>query len=298
LTPRASRRRRAPAVLLPGALLAVLGACASYGTPDVGPADRAPAGASTDPVAYHPGAPGEDGRILSSDELRLFADLPHSADDVLFMQNMIHHHAQALEMTALAGDRAQRPDLLQLAERIESTQADEILLMQRWLAHRGEAVPVVELWYADLRITPSGIEGSGEPRAGPGEGHPHGHHAAHDDHRDQAGHRDHAHHARDHEHHEPHEPIPPHLAHQHEGMAGMLTAEEFRRLEAAWGVDFDRLFLEFMIAHHEGAIAMSQDLFRSPAGGQDGVIYQFAAHVETDQRVEIDRMRGMFPHRP
>jgi uncharacterized protein (DUF305 family) len=92
---------------------------------------------------------------------------------------------------------------------------------------------------------------------------------------------DHAHHA----HHDDH--------HGHEAMAGMLSPAQMDELAAASGEEFDRLFLEFMIYHHEGAIQMVHDLFRSPAGGQDGEMFGFASHVESDQRIEIDRMRSM-----
>ena len=62
------------------------------------------------------------------------------------------------------------------------------------------------------------------------------------------------------------------------------------RLEAASGAQFDRLFLELMIKHHAGALAMVDELFAEPAAGQDSEIYAFASDVEADQRMEIDRM--------
>lgn len=75
-------------------------------------------------------------------------------------------------------------------------------------------------------------------------------------------------------------------------MPGMLTAEEMARLAAATGPMFDRLFLESMIRHHEGALVMVADLFAS-GGGQESEIYQFASDVDGDQRAEIDRMRRL-----
>jgi uncharacterized protein (DUF305 family) len=81
--------------------------------------------------------------------------------------------------------------------------------------------------------------------------------------------------------------------HAEPGMHGMLTAEELARLEAAAGPEFDRLFLELMIFHHEGAIRMVEELFQSPGAGQDGEIFDFAQHVQSDQRIEIERMRRM-----
>lgn len=76
-------------------------------------------------------------------------------------------------------------------------------------------------------------------------------------------------------------------------MPGMLSREELDRLAAAQGPEFDGLFLEFMIFHHQGAILMVEELFSSAGGGQDGETYEFATHVESDQRIEIDRMRRM-----
>lgn len=76
-------------------------------------------------------------------------------------------------------------------------------------------------------------------------------------------------------------------------MPGMLSPEQMEALAEASGAEFDRLFLEFMIFHHEGAILMVQELFDSPHGGQESEIYQFAAHVDSDQRIEIDRMLTM-----
>lgn len=75
-------------------------------------------------------------------------------------------------------------------------------------------------------------------------------------------------------------------------MPGMLTEEELGRLAAATGEEFDRLFLELMIRHHEGALVMVADLFSS-GGGQEVEIFQFASHVDADQRAEIARMRAM-----
>jgi len=76
-------------------------------------------------------------------------------------------------------------------------------------------------------------------------------------------------------------------------MPGMLTPDEMARLAAAKGVEFDRLFLEGMIKHHAGALAMVDDLFSSPGAGQEPEIFSFASDVDADQRMEIDRMGAM-----
>jgi len=75
-------------------------------------------------------------------------------------------------------------------------------------------------------------------------------------------------------------------------MPGMLSDEQMKKLDAAKGAEFDRLFLQFMIQHHQGAITMVNELFASN-GGQDDVIYKFASDVYADQGTEIDRMQKM-----
>ena len=180
------------------------------------------------PPIVQPGAPGQPTREIpvaaAVDRSRVRA----TAADVRFMQGMIGHHAQALEMTALLPSRTSRDDLKLLARRIEVSQTDEIAMMQRWLKARGEAAP------------------------------------------------------------DPH-------AHKHGGalMPGMLTGDEMARLSAASGPEFDRLFLELMIRHHDGALVMVKDLFATPGAGQEPDIFAFASDVEADQRMEIDRMRGL-----
>ena len=93
-----------------------------------------------------------------------------------------------------------------------------------------------------------------------------------------------------------------HGAHGHEGhgghdahaaMPGMASPEEMARLAAARGAEFERLFLELMIRHHEGALTMVAQLFATPGAAQDASTYQFAADVDADQRMEIDRMRAL-----
>ncbi len=79
----------------------------------------------------------------------------------------------------------------------------------------------------------------------------------------------------------------------HAQMPGMLTPEEMQRLAAASGPEFDRLFLELMIRHHEGALAMVAELFGTRGGGQESEVFHIASEVDADQRMEIDRMRTM-----
>ena len=86
-----------------------------------------------------------------------------------------------------------------------------------------------------------------------------------------------------------------HAHHMHGAtlMPGMLTPQEMDRLAGATGAEFDRLFLEFMIKHHEGALIMVKELFVTPGAGQESEIFAFASDVDADQRMEIDRMRAM-----
>jgi uncharacterized protein (DUF305 family) len=76
-------------------------------------------------------------------------------------------------------------------------------------------------------------------------------------------------------------------------MPGMLTAAQLRQLEAARGEEFDRLFLSFMIQHHQGAVAMVKALFGTPGAGQDEAVFRFATDVNVDQTTEIARMQRM-----
>jgi uncharacterized protein (DUF305 family) len=266
------RNPRLPPALIPLPLLLIVWAVgcstsAASPLPSPEPQASAPAPAvQAQPLApgevVRPGAPGEGSRRIPAAEAGP-ASLPgHSDADVHFMRMMIHHHAQAVEMTALVPDRTRREDMLLLARRIQAAQADEIRWMEQWLERRGEPLSL------EAEEVHSGHEAHG------GHDRPGGHdrHAGHDP--------------------VATDPAPPvHM--DHAGMPGMLSRDQLDRLAAARGAEFDLLFLEFMIYHHEGAIVMVQELFASDQGGQDGETYEFAAHVESDQRMEIDRMRSM-----
>jgi uncharacterized protein (DUF305 family) len=76
-------------------------------------------------------------------------------------------------------------------------------------------------------------------------------------------------------------------------MAGMLSADDMRALDAARGATFDRLYLTGMIKHHQGAIAMVAELFATPGGGQQADLFGLATDVDAGQRVEIARMQAM-----
>lgn len=198
------------------ALLAI--ACASAPAP-------APAQA---PRIVQPGAPGQASREITVAEATDTSGVRHTDADVRFMQGMIGHHAQALEMVALVSTHSRSDDLRRLALRIEVSQADEMQMMRQWLGRRGEPLPDA-----------------------------HAHHTAHG------------------------------------RMPGMLTAAQMAQLAAARGPAFDRLFLEGMIQHHQGALTMVEALFKSSGGGQEPEMFDFASDVEADQAMEIARMRAM-----
>jgi uncharacterized protein (DUF305 family) len=88
------------------------------------------------PVVVQPGAPGRPTKILPPTTRPTLP--PSSAADVQFMQHMIMHHAQAVEMTALIDSHTKNKELHTLGARISRSQADEIKFMKRWLATRGE----------------------------------------------------------------------------------------------------------------------------------------------------------------
>ncbi|MEV4176815.1 DUF305 domain-containing protein [Nonomuraea sp. NPDC049709] len=185
-------------------------------------------GSSSSVTVVQPGRPGETGQVVPLDEIEQ-PSTGHTAADVRFMQGMIRHHAQALEMTGLVAGRAKSTSLPRLAKRIDVSQRDEMDLMVRWLRDRMERVP------------------------GADSGHDHG-----------GG----------------------------ELMPGMLTDAQLTELRGAKGEQFDRLFYQYMIQHHTGALQMVERLY-AEKGGLEPEIDQFATHVDSDQRIEIARMRQL-----
>lgn len=169
--------------------------------------------------------------------------------DVRFMTHMIHHHAQAVEISRFAPDRAASGQIETLAARIINAQRDEIALMQRWLEDRGQPVP--ELHEMGDRIMV---------------------HAPNMDHG--AGMSDMS------------------------DMPGILSPEQVDRLEASSGQTFDRLFLTYMIEHHQGAVTMVRELFSTDGAGQDEDVFRFASDVQVDQSTEVARMQLMLDAMP
>jgi uncharacterized protein (DUF305 family) len=89
-------------------------------------------------------------------------------------------------------------------------------------------------------------------------------------------------------------------AHAHHGatMPGMLTPAEMARLAGANGLEFDRLFLELMIKHHDGALLMVAELLAQPGAGRDEELLAFASDVDVDQRSEIARLAALLKEIP
>jgi uncharacterized protein (DUF305 family) len=92
--------------------------------------------------------------------------------------------------------------------------------------------------------------------------------------------------------HQRSQPVPDSV-HLHAMMPGLLTPEELKRLDAARGAEFDRLFLSFMIRHHEGALQMVEALFETAGAGQDPDLFRFVTDVDADQRDEIYAMQQL-----
>jgi uncharacterized protein (DUF305 family) len=143
----------------------------------------------------------------------------HNQADVVFLQNMIPHHAQAITMSQMARNRAASPQVKDLAARIEAEQGPEIQQMRGLLTAWGTPAPA----------TPGGMGGMG----GMGQGQ----------------------------------------------MPGMMS-----------GTGFDRMFLQMMIVHHQGAVDMSQTEL---AQGSSPAARQLAQQIINAQRAEIREMQTL-----
>ena len=185
--------------------------------------------ASAQVPIIQPGAPGQPAQIISPEDASNLASIEYTEADIRFLQGMISHHAQAMEMSALAESRSAREEVELLADRIALSQEDEISMMQDWLEERGLQAPAAD-------------------------------------------------------------------AHHEAGfdlMPGMLSQEEFAELEQASGTEFDSLYLQYMIGHHEGALEMVENLLDQFGSAQDAVLYAFTTDVTSDQTSEIERMTAL-----
>jgi uncharacterized protein (DUF305 family) len=120
-----------PIAVALGLILAIAVASASCGTA------RGQAG----PPIVQPGAPGEASRVIAADKAIDLSHVQATEADVKFMQGMIGHHQQAVEMVALIPTHSKRDDMRLLGQRIDLSQADEIKMMRRWLEVRRQEIP-------------------------------------------------------------------------------------------------------------------------------------------------------------
>jgi uncharacterized protein (DUF305 family) len=259
---------RPRSLLIVAVATATVSGCSSAGnaepTQAPGPPEAAQSTAEPGPRIFQPGAPGQATKEFSTDELNAVEGVTYVEADVRFMQMMIPHHAQALEMTDLVRMHATTDAVRQMALRMEISQRDEIALMQSWLRERGESVE----W--DGMDGEHGARGTDAAHAGhpmAGEGMAMGDDAQVDS-MDVAL------------------------------MPGMLTPRQMEELENARGVEFDRLFLLYMIQHHQGAVDMVADLFMTSGAAQESTVFKFAEDVDADQTMEIARMQRVLEGLP
>ena len=109
--------------------LAISAACRTTGT------------SGTEPPIVQPGAPGQSSQVVPASQANDLSKVQATAADVTFMQGMIHHHAQALDMVALLEKNTNSDDMRKLGQRIKISQRDEIGMMQRWLRAHGQDAP-------------------------------------------------------------------------------------------------------------------------------------------------------------
>jgi uncharacterized protein (DUF305 family) len=190
----------------------------------------------------------------------------YTAADVRFMQQMIHHHAQAVRMSALVPSRSSREDVRTLAQRIDASQQAEIAMMRHWLEERHELAPSPSMSRAVHDSIMGGMGAMHDTSA------MHGMHDMHAmaDSGEMAGML----------------------------MPGMLTPAQMTALANASGTAFDRLFLEGMIRHHEGALTMVAALLAAPGAAEEPQVFGFASDVDSGQRAEIRRMRAILATLP
>ena len=106
-----------------------------------GACKTASGGSSTGTRILQPGAPGQETKTIGTAQATDLSKVGHTPADVKFMQGMIGHHAQAVEMVALIADRTATEDLKRLGLRIQVSQEDEMNMMRKWLEVRGEKIP-------------------------------------------------------------------------------------------------------------------------------------------------------------
>ncbi len=184
-----------------------------------------------DTPIVQPGDIGQKAKPITAAKAIEIVTNSYTMDDVSFMQNMIPHHNQAVQMSAMVKGRTNLPALVEIADRIDASQMDEIAFMQAWLKERSQTQP--------------------DPTA--------------------------------------HDKMD--MSHV---MAGMASPSQMAELKAASGIEFDKMFLQLMVKHHAGAVAMVRSLYRKSGSVYDPVLYEFTSDVVNDQNAEIERMNALF----
>jgi len=198
--------------------------------------------AANDAPIILPGAPGEESKNLDAEDATNIANTSYIEADVKFLQGMIVHHKQAILMSSMVGKRTNNPTIVDLADRIDASQEDEISFMEGWLEDRGENIPGEN---EHSMMNHDGMD----------------HHGM--EHHDMSMHLD---------------------------MVGMASPKQLKELENSKSTDFDRLFLQLMIAHHDGALEMVKDLKKFSGAAYDPILNEFVSDLVNDQGVEIERM--------
>lgn len=186
------------------------------------------------------------------------SDTEHNAADVAFATEMIPHHAQALAMVDLTRGRELTAETATLVESIRDAQAPEIETMVDWLTEWGEDVP------ATMRDHVNAGHGGDE------EGDEHGD-DEHGGHGSSAGASD-------------------SMEHTEHDMPGMMSPEEMDELAAADDTEFEDLWLEMMVEHHEGAVEMAQT---QRDEGRFRPAVDLAAAIVESQNAEIEKMEAL-----
>jgi uncharacterized protein (DUF305 family) len=178
---------------------------------------------------------------------------PHNDADVEYVQMMIPHHEQAVEMAELVPSRTGNPDIIALADQIEKAQGPEIEQMEGWLKAWGAPEP--------SKAEAPGVTSDGMDHDGmEGDG----------------------------------TSMPMTSMNSMPGMEGgghgMMSAEQMQALENAKGAEFDKMWLELMIAHHQGAVASSEQILQT---GESEQVRQLAQQIVSSQQAEIAQMEAL-----
>jgi uncharacterized protein (DUF305 family) len=195
------------------------------------------------PPIFHPGAPGADTREITPAEAVELSRTSFTPGDVQFLQHMLIHHGQAIEMVALLEVQGSSLQIKRLGQRIALSQEAEMDLMRNWLTERGQPLAMSDMHAGHMAGMSHAM-----PMRSPGDT---------------------------------------------ALMPGMLTPNQMTALADAEGPAFDRLFLQGMIQHHQGALDMVSALMTQPNAAQDPMLSDFATSVVADQSAEILRMQSI-----